>query len=74
MPIVINHEQKYISFGSLDPQLCIRYQLSDPRRPGLPPLVIVQRLIFNLLWSPERFTEISRPGEAPSATGELELF
>jgi len=74
VPIVINHEQKYISFGSLDPQLCIRYQLSDPRRPGLPPLVIVQRLIFNLLWSPERFTEISRPGEAPAATGELELF
>ncbi|MDH4394002.1 MAG: chemotaxis protein CheX [Aquabacterium sp.] len=74
VPIVINHEQKYISFGSQDPQLCIRYQLSDPRRPGLPPLVIVQRLIFNLLWSPERFTEFSRPHEASAATGELELF
>jgi hypothetical protein len=74
VPIVINHEHKYISFGSQDPQLCVRYQLADPRRPGLPPLIIVQRLIFNLLWSPEAFTEFSAPAESPVATGELELF
>jgi hypothetical protein len=74
VPIVINHEHKYISFGSQDPQLCVRYQLADPRRPGLPPLIIVQRLIFNLLWSPEKFTEFSTPSEAQVATGELELF
>ncbi|MBK1688252.1 hypothetical protein CKO37_12125 [Rubrivivax gelatinosus] len=74
VPIVINHEQKYISFGSQDPQLCVRYKLSDPRRPGLPPLIIVQRLIFNLLWSPERFTEYASPGDKPGGTGELELF
>ncbi len=74
VPIVINHEQKYISFGSQDPQLCVRYRLSDPRRPGLPPLVIVQRLIFNLWWSPEGFAEyMSHPAQA-AATGELELF
>ena len=65
VPIVINHEQKYISFGSQDPQLCIRYQLSDPRRPGLPPLIIVQRLIFNLLWSPEKFNANSRSPPRP---------
>lgn len=74
VPIVINHEHKYISFGSQDPQLCVRYQLADPRRPGLPPLIIVQRLIFNLLWSPEKFTEFSTPSESQVATGELELF
>ena len=74
VPIVINHEHKYISFGSQDPQLCVRYQLADPRRPGLPPLIIVQRLIFNLLWSPETFTEFSTPSDAQVATGELELF
>ncbi|MEK8032442.1 chemotaxis protein CheX [Ideonella sp. DXS29W] len=74
VPIVINHEHKYISFGSQDPQLCVRYQLADPRRPGLPPLIIVQRLIFNLLWSPEKFTEFSAPSETPVTTGELELF
>ena len=74
VPIVINHEQKYISFGSQDPQLCIRYQLSDPRRPGLPPLIIVQRLIFNLLWSPEGFNEFAAAPAAQADTGELELF
>jgi len=74
VPIVINHEQKYISFGSQDPQLCVRYKLSDPRRPGLPPLIIVQRLIFNLLWRPDRFTEFANAAEPPRETGELELF
>ena len=74
VPIVINHEQKYISFGSQDPQLCIRYQLSDPRRPRQRPLVIVQRFIFNLLFEAEAFTEFAQPASAAAATGELELF
>ncbi len=74
VPIVINHEQKYISFGSQDPQLCIRYQLSDPRRPRQRPLVIVQRFIFNLLFEAEAFTEFAQPAKAAAATGELELF
>lgn len=74
VPIVINHEQKYISFGSQDPQLCIRYQLSDPRRPRQRPLIIVQRFIFNLLFEAEAFTEFALPAAANAATGELELF
>lgn len=74
VPIVINHEHKYISFGSQDPQLCVRYLLSDPRRPGLPPLTIVQRLIFNLHWSPEEFAEFANAVPDNGPTGELELF
>ncbi len=74
VPIVINHEQKYISFGSQDPQLCIRYQLTDPRRPRQRPLIIVQRFIFNLLFEAEAFTEFAQPAAATAATGELELF
>lgn len=73
VPIVINHEQKYISFGSQDPQLCIRYQLTDPRRPRQRPLTIVQRFIFNLLFRPEAFVEFSKPSSTDS-TGELEFF
>jgi len=73
VPIVINHEQKYISFGSQDPQLCIRYQLSDPKRPRQRALTIVQRMIFNLLFTPEAFTEFATPA-ATADTGELELF
>ncbi|MBQ1763548.1 MAG: chemotaxis protein CheX [Aquincola sp.] len=73
VPIVINHEQKYISFGSQDPQLCIRYLLTDPRRPRQPPVTIVQRFIFNLLFVPEAFVEFSA-GNSTAATGELEFF
>ncbi|MBP6250748.1 MAG: chemotaxis protein CheX [Leptothrix sp. (in: Bacteria)] len=74
VPIVINHEQKYISFGSGDPQLCLRWRLADPRRPQLQPLIIVQRLIFNLLWSPEGYARFAADASPPGATGELELF
>lgn len=73
VPIVINHEQKYISFGSQDPQLCIRYLLTDPRRPRQPPVTIVQRFIFNLLFVPEAFVEFSA-GAGSAETGELEFF
>jgi hypothetical protein len=73
VPIVINHEQKYISFGSQDPQLCIRYLLTDYRRPRQPPLTIVQRFIFNLLFLPEAFVEFSA-GSSTASTGELEFF
>lgn len=73
VPIVINHEQKYISFGSQDPQLCVRYQLTDPRRPRQRPLTIVQRFIFNLLFRPEAFVEFSAPADS-GGTGELEFF
>ncbi len=70
VPIVINHEQKYISFGSQDPQLCVRYQLIDPRRPRQRPLTIVQRFIFNLHFRPEDFIEYAQN----ISTGELEFF
>ena len=73
VPIVINHEQKYISFGSQDPQLCIRYQLTDPRRPRQRPLIIVQRFIFNLLFEADAFVEYAEPAST-APTGELELF
>lgn len=74
VPIVINHAHKYISFGSPDPQLCVRYQLTEPSRRGLHPLVIVQRFIFNLHWSPEQFAEFAAAASASSPTGELDLF
>lgn len=72
VPIVINHAHKYISFGSSDPQLCIRYQLSESGPTQGPPLVIVQRFIFNLHWAPDQFAEFADAQAGP--TGELDLF
>lgn len=74
VPIVINHAHKYISFGTPDPQLCVRYHLSDAARPEAKALTIVQRFIFNLHWSPEQFAEFSANAGAADNTGELDLF
>lgn len=49
VPTVINHAQRYISFGSEDPQLCFRYFLTIPNEP---PVELHQRFVFNLSWSP----------------------
>jgi len=74
VPIVVNHEQRYISFGSEDPQLCFRYTLVDTREPARPPVTVVQRFIFNLSWQPEDFHENRESLDALVEAGELELF
>ncbi|MBI3563223.1 MAG: chemotaxis protein CheX [Gammaproteobacteria bacterium] len=73
VPIIVNHARKYISFGSEDPQLCLKYTLSD-QDGTLQPIVIYQKFIFSLAWSPEKFAESQKKVEALVSTGELELF
>jgi hypothetical protein len=73
VPIVVNHEQRYISFGSDDPQLCFRYTLADERGEHAP-VQVYQRFIFNLSWSPDEFRENRESLDALVEAGELELF
>jgi Chemotaxis phosphatase CheX len=74
VPIVINHAQRFISFGSEDPQLCFRYHLfDDPSEQG-PPIELHQRFVFNLSWTPELFRENQSSVESLFASGDLELF
>jgi hypothetical protein len=73
VPIIVNHLHRYISFGSEDPQLCFRYTLVD-KRPGGPTLVLYQRFVFNLNWSPDKFKENEALAEDLFDSGELELF
>lgn len=73
VPIIINHQRRYISFGSDDPQLCLKYTLTENNKPGATPVPIFQRFIFNLSWSPDQFAEIPSV-EALVDSGELELF
>jgi hypothetical protein len=73
VPIVVNHEQRYISFGSDDPQLCFRYTLVDEQGVHAP-VQVYQRFIFNLSWSPEDFRENRESLDALVEAGELELF
>ena len=73
VPIVINHHRSYISFGSEDPQLCLKYTLRQRDRAEAPPVSIFQRFVFNLNWSPDDFKEAPSVESLVSA-GELELF
>lgn len=73
VPIVINHPHRYISFGSEDPQLCFKYTLTDASSDA-PPLVIDQRFVFNLNWSPDNFKENEVVAEDLFESGELEIF
>ena len=72
VPIIVNHKNKYISFGTENPQLCFFYTLTDDKT-GLS-IRLYQRFIFNLSWSPEDFQEISHDSSELVASGELELF
>lgn len=74
VPIIINHLHRYISFGSEDPQLCFKYTLTDRADSTARPLVIYQRFVFNLNWSPEEFNENLISVEELVESGELELF
>ena len=56
MPVVIHQNQRYISIGSDNPQLCFKYTLSDPHS-SICPLPLQQKLVFDLNWSPEVFAQ-----------------
>ena len=73
VPLIVNHQHRYISFGSEDPQLCLRYTVLDPFG-KVAPLVIYQRFVFNLSWAPEKFKENEVLTDNLFEPGELELF
>tara|TARA_R110002072_G_scaffold172728_3_gene327003 strand:+ start:25668 stop:26675 length:1008 start_codon:yes stop_codon:yes gene_type:complete len=73
VPIIVNHLQKHISFGSTEPQLCFKYNLSTPDN-TFSSITIYQRLVFNLSWSPEKFAESDKAVDDFVDSGELELF
>lgn len=74
VPIIINHLHRYISFGSDNPQLCFKYTVSDPNDPAFMPLVLQQKFVFNLNWSPEEFSENMTSVDELVSSGELEFF
>ncbi len=73
VPTLVNHGDKHISFGSTEPQLCLKHVLHDPDH-RFPDVVVYLRLIFNLYWSPERFAESLLEPAPEQDDGGLELF
>lgn len=74
VPIIANNLHRYISFGSDNPQLCFKYTVSDENDEHVKPLVVQQKFIFNLNWSPEDFTENVTSVDDLVSSGELEFF
>jgi hypothetical protein len=72
VPLLVNHKRRYISFGSQNPQLCFRFNLSDEA--GECRTHLYARFVFNLSWSPDDFREIPQDITGLVDSGELELF
>lgn len=70
VPLIINHQHRYISFGTENPHLCFRHHLTDPATGKT--VTMDQRFIFNLSWSPEDFQEVSQ--ESVSEAGAIDFF
>lgn len=73
VPIIINHARKFISFGADDPQLCLKFTLTDPDG-ELGPVVVYEKFIFSLDWSPDKYAEANRSVNELVSSGELEMF
>ncbi|MEE8057453.1 MAG: chemotaxis protein CheX [Pseudomonadales bacterium] len=52
IPIITNQRERYISFGSMTPQLVFKYILSDTDK-RLDEVSLIQKFIFNISWMPD---------------------
>ncbi|MGK5093917.1 chemotaxis protein CheX [Deltaproteobacteria bacterium TL4] len=73
VPIIIDQDNKYISFGSKNPQLCFRYVIYD-KKDIFEPISLYQRFIFHLHWAPEDFKEPETVDIDKLIAGEIEFF
>jgi hypothetical protein len=73
VPIIINHANRYITFGTDEPQLCFRFTLND-KEDNFGPIELYQRFFFHLNWNPEDFVEDEQVVDDFEESGELELF
>lgn len=73
IPIIINHKNKYITFGTNTPQLCFKYtikQMNGEKKS----FVLYHKFVFNLFWQPERFSENQPSVDDLVEAGELDFF
>lgn len=73
VPIIVNHQNKYITFGTATPQLCFKYTLRN-RLDASRDITFLQKFVFNLNWSPEKFSENQPTVDDFIESGELEFF
>ncbi len=72
VPIIIDHFEKNINFGTTEPQLCFQYHVTDDEK--CINVSILQKFVFNLNWNPALFKEAEEDLDGLIDKGELELF
>ncbi len=73
VPIIVNHKNKYITFGTNAPQLCFRYTLKN-RSGNNKSFTLYHKFVFNLYWKPDRFSENEPSVNDLVNAGELDFF
>jgi len=73
IPIIVNHKNKYITFGTNTPQLCFKYTLTNASN-QLKSFTLYHKFVFNLYWKPDRFSENEPSVSDLVSAGELEFF
>lgn len=73
VPIIVNHSNRYISFGSDTPQLCFKFHVKQDQSPNKE-IVIFAKFVFSLSWDPEQFSAGLPTVEDFVDSGELEFF
>ncbi|MFT5692378.1 MAG: hypothetical protein ACI92E_001710 [Oceanicoccus sp.] len=51
LPVITNHNESYITFGTSKPYLSIRYTFSD-NHAKVPDITLYQKFIFSITWTP----------------------
>jgi hypothetical protein len=72
VPIIVNHKNKYITFGTNTPQLCFRYTLNGSGNQKT--FTLYHKFVFNLYWKPDRFSENEPSVNDLVNAGELDFF
>lgn len=73
VPIMVNHNHRFISFGSNEPQLCFHYEIID-REGKKANVSVFQKIVFNLNWNPEKMEASEQKINEFVDSGELEFF
>ena len=70
LPLIINENRKYLTFGATEPALCLSYKIREADTGNLL-LEVHQKFLFTMTWRPEVYLENPAVLENLLAQGEL---
>jgi hypothetical protein len=70
LPLILNENRKYITFGNTDPTLCLEYAIKEEGT-GKKLLEIHQKFLFSMTWRPRSYLESPADVENLLKQGDL---